>query len=210
MKNLKETLNGLAGELTGLLNTMLVSERINSQRCVAKDLDTTKTILNYKDGSEEFSQEDLNLIGQELESLTTEIKGIANTMLTSERINSQRCVAKDIDTTKTIFDSEEEVKDFSESDIKELTDEAKGIVNAMLTSERINSQRCVAKDIDTTKTIFDATDKSEEVNKKDIENIIEELKDLVKMMLVSERVNSQRCVSKDVDTTKTIFDNKEE
>ncbi|RDY23336.1 hypothetical protein CHF27_008805 [Romboutsia maritimum] len=206
MKNLKESLNNLVGELSGILNTMLVSERINSQRCVAKDIDTTKTIINHKDETEEFTQNDLNSIGKELEVLTTEIKGIANEMLVSERINSQRCIAKDIDTTKTIFDSSDENKEFTKEDIKELTEEVKGIVGEMLVSERINSQRCVAKDIDTTKTIFDNNDKSEEVNKSDIENIIKELKDLVKMMLVSERVNSQRCVTKDIDTTKTIFD----
>lgn len=33
------------------------------------------------------------------------LKGIGNFMLTCERINSQRCVANDIDTTKTILEN---------------------------------------------------------------------------------------------------------
>lgn len=32
------------------------------------------------------------------------LKGIANYMLTSERINSQRCVNENLDTTKTIIE----------------------------------------------------------------------------------------------------------
>lgn len=32
------------------------------------------------------------------------LKGVTSCMLTSERINSQRCLAKDIDTTKTIIE----------------------------------------------------------------------------------------------------------
>ncbi|WP_042273542.1 hypothetical protein [[Clostridium] dakarense] len=207
MKNLKEGLISLKEELLGLLNTMLVSERINSQRCVAKDIDTTKTILNHKDESEEFTQQDLDIIGKELQSLTKEIKGIANTILVSERINSQRCVAKDIDTTKTILNHKNGSEEFTAEEIKELADEAKGIINTILVSERINSQRCVAKDIDTTKTILNPKDETKEVNKKDIDSLIKELKDIVNMMLVSERVNSQRCVAKDIDTTKTIIEN---
>lgn len=207
MKNLKEGLISLKEELLGLLNTMLVSERINSQRCVAKDIDTTKTILNHKDESEEFTQHDLDIIGKELQSLTKEIKGIANTILVSERVNSQRCVAKDVDTTKTILNHKDESEEFTTEQIKDLADEAKGIINTILVSERINSQRCVAKDIDTTKTILNHKDESKEVNKKDIEILMQELKGIVKMMLVSERVNSQRCVAKDIDTTKTILEN---
>lgn len=38
-------------------------------------------------------------------NLKNTIIGIFNFMLTSERINSQRCVAKDIDTSKTIIDT---------------------------------------------------------------------------------------------------------
>lgn len=33
------------------------------------------------------------------------LKGIGNFLLVSERLNSQRCIAKDIDTTKTIIDN---------------------------------------------------------------------------------------------------------
>lgn len=40
MKKLKEILLGISSH-------MLTSERINSQRCVAKDIDTTKTIIEY-------------------------------------------------------------------------------------------------------------------------------------------------------------------
>ena len=40
-----------------------------------------------------------------LNKLARTIKGIGGYLLVSERINSQRCVAKDIDTTKTIIDS---------------------------------------------------------------------------------------------------------
>ena len=40
-----------------------------------------------------------------LTKLTNALKGISNYLLVNERINSQRCLAKDIDTTKTIIDS---------------------------------------------------------------------------------------------------------
>ncbi|MEG1311758.1 MAG: hypothetical protein RR942_08595 [Romboutsia sp.] len=208
MKSLKEKLINLKQDLLGLLNTMLVSERINSQRCVAQDIDTTKTILDNKDESEEFTQKDLNIIGKDLQKLINEINGIAKTMLVSERMNSQRCVAQDIDTTKTIINYKDESQEFTTEKIKELTDEAKGIIKTMLVSERINSQRCVAKDIDTTNTILNHKDDSEEISKNDIKYVVEELKDIVNMMLVSERINSQRCVAQDIDTTKTILDNK--
>ena len=209
MQSLKEKLFNLKNELLGLLNTMLVSERINSQRCVAQDIDTTKTIIEHKDESEEFSQNDLNKIGEDLYSLTSEIKGIAKTILVSERINSQRCVAQDIDTTKTIIDHKDETKEFSKDEIKELVDEAKTMVQTMLVSERINSQRCVAQDIDTTKTIIDHKDETEEIKKSDIEELVTELKGIVKTMLVSERINSQRCMAQDIDTTKTIIEHEE-
>lgn len=32
----------------GITKYLLVNERINSQRCVAKNIDTTKTIIDYK------------------------------------------------------------------------------------------------------------------------------------------------------------------
>lgn len=34
--------------LKGIMNHLLVGERINSQRCLAKDLNTTKTIIDNK------------------------------------------------------------------------------------------------------------------------------------------------------------------
>lgn len=40
MKKIKEMLMGIGSYL-------LTSERINSQRCVAQDIDTTKTIIEY-------------------------------------------------------------------------------------------------------------------------------------------------------------------
>jgi hypothetical protein len=208
MKKLNEVLKGLKDDLSGLLSTMLISERMNSQKCIAKDLDTTKTIVDYKDESDEFSQEDLNRIGRKIGKLTEDIKGMANVMLTSERINSQRCIAKDIDTTKTIIDAKNESNKFTEEDIKNLVEEAKKIVATMLISERVNSQRCIAKDIDTTRTIIDYDDKKDEISKSEIEKITNELKGIVDTMLVSERINSQRCIAKDIDTTTTIIEQK--
>ncbi|MCR8746352.1 hypothetical protein [Romboutsia lituseburensis] len=208
MKKVSVVLENLKDELAGLLNVMLVSERMNSQRCIAKDVDTTKTIIDHKNESEEFSQDDLNKIGMEIGKLTQDLKGMANEMLVSERINSQRCIAKDVDTTKTIVDHKENKTEFTKEEINKLAEEAKQLVNTMLVSERINSQRCIAKDIDTTKTIIDHDNKKEEVNKTDINTLIKELKGIVAEMLVSERINSQRCIAKDVDTTKTIIDHK--
>ncbi|MGL5348808.1 MAG: hypothetical protein ACRDA3_15775 [Peptostreptococcaceae bacterium] len=40
-----------------------------------------------------------------LDKITNAVKGILNFILVNERINSQRCVAKDIDTTKTVIES---------------------------------------------------------------------------------------------------------
>ena len=48
MNSLKEKLLNLKIDLKGLTKMILVSERINSQRCVAKDIDTTKTIIEQK------------------------------------------------------------------------------------------------------------------------------------------------------------------
>ncbi|CEH32965.1 hypothetical protein [Romboutsia lituseburensis] len=208
MKKVSVVLENLKDELSGLLNVMLVSERMNSQRCIAKDVDTTKTIIDHKNESEEFSQEDLNKIGVEIGKLTQDLKGMANEMLVSERINSQRCIAKDIDTTKTIVDHNDNKTEFTKEEINKLAEEAKQLVNTMLVSERINSQKCIAKDVDTTKTIIEHDNKKEEVNKTDINTLIKELKGIVAEMLVSERINSQRCIAKDVDTTKTIIDHK--
>mgnify|MGYP001562231982 CR=1 FL=1 len=41
-------INKLAKTLKGISKYLLVSERINSQKCLAKDLDTTKTIIDNK------------------------------------------------------------------------------------------------------------------------------------------------------------------
>lgn len=38
--------------------------------------------------------------------------------------------------------------------------------------------------------------------------VIKSLKDLSKFLLVNERINSQKCVAQDIDTTKTIIENK--
>ena len=152
----------------------------------------------------------MNSLKEKLLNLKIDLKGLTKMILVSERINSQRCVAKDIDTTKTIIEQKDESKVFTKEDIKELADEAKGIVQTILVSERINSQRCVAKDIDTTKTIIEHKDKKENDNieESDIKEIVTDLKGIVQTILVSERINSQRCVAKDIDTTKTIIEHK--
>lgn len=46
--NFNKSLNNLKDELSNLLKMMLVSERINSQRCLNQDLDTSKTIIDHK------------------------------------------------------------------------------------------------------------------------------------------------------------------
>ena len=153
----------------------------------------------------------MNSLKEKLLNLKIDLKGLTKMILVSERINSQRCVAKDIDTTKTIIEQKDESKVFTKEDIKELADEAKGIVQTILVSERINSQRCVAKDIDTTKTIIEHKDEKENDNieeESDIKEIVTDLKGIVQTILVSERINSQRCVAKDIDTTKTIIEHK--
>ena len=153
----------------------------------------------------------MNSLKEKLLNLKIDLKGLTKMILVSERINSQRCVAKDIDTTKTIIEQKDESKVFTKEDIKELADEAKGIVQTILVSERINSQRCVAKDIDTTKTIIEHKDEEENdtiEEESDIKEIVTDLKGIVQTILVSERINSQRCVAKDIDTTKTIIEQK--
>lgn len=40
-----------------------------------------------------------------LNKIVTTLKGISKYLLVNERINSQRCVAKDINTTRTILDN---------------------------------------------------------------------------------------------------------
>ena len=153
----------------------------------------------------------MNSLKEKLLNLKIDLKGLTKMILVSERINSQRCVAKDIDTTKTIIEQKDESKVFTKEDIKELADEAKGIVQTILVSERINSQRCVAKDIDTTKTIIEHKDEEENdtiEEESDIKEIVTDLKGIVQTILVSERITSQRCVAKDIDTTKTIIEHK--
>lgn len=46
----------------------------------------------------------------------------------------------------------------------------------------------------------------ENKNKK---KVIKSLKELSNFLLVNERINSQRCVAQDIDTTKTIIENKD-
>lgn len=41
-------LNKLARTMKEITSYILVNERINSQRCVAKDIDTTRTIIDSK------------------------------------------------------------------------------------------------------------------------------------------------------------------
>lgn len=41
-----------------------------------------------------------------------------------------------------------------------------------------------------------------------MKKLIEALKGISAFLLVNERINSQRCVAKDIDTTKTIIENK--
>ncbi|CEI71907.1 MULTISPECIES: hypothetical protein [Romboutsia] len=212
MKKLGNVLHGLKEELTGLAGVMLASERMNTQRCIGKDLDTTKTIIDQDVEKEELTQEELNKLGKEISTIAKEIKGISGVMLTSERINTQRCIGKDLDTTKTIIDQSVDKEEFTEEEISNLVEEAKNMVDTMLVSERINSQRCIGKDLDTTKTIIDPKEAKkeidkEEIGKKEIEKLVHELKGLLAEMLVSERINSQRCIGKDLDTTKTIIDN---
>ena len=43
----------------------------------------------------------------------------------------------------------------------------------------------------------------------DNKKVIKSLKDLSKFILVNERISSQRCVAQNVDTTKTIIENKD-
>ncbi len=160
MKKLGNVLHGLKEELTGLAGVMLASERINTQRCIGKDLDTTKTIIDQDVEKEELTQEELNKLGKEISTIAKEIKGISGVMLTSERINTQRCIGKDLDTTKTIIDQKEVKKEIDKEEIgkkeiEKLVHELKGLLAEMLVSERINSQRCIGKDLDTTKTIID-------------------------------------------------------
>ncbi|UPA32121.1 hypothetical protein L0P85_08305 [Terrisporobacter glycolicus] len=214
---LNNALSHLKEELSDLLSMMLVSERINSQRCLNQDIDTSKTIIDHKDTSEEFSQKDLNAIGLEIYKLATEIKGMYNMMLVSERINSQRCLNQDLDTSKTIIDHKNTSEEFTEDEVDILIQETRKLVDTMLVSERTNSQRCLNQDLDTSKTIIDHKEKSDnskqsakgKTKKQELENTIQELKGILNEMLISERINSQRCLNQDLDTSKTIIDHKE-
>lgn len=154
--NFNKSLSNLKDELSNLLKMMLVSERINSQRCLNDGLDTTKTIIDHKEDSEELTEE-------EIDNLLQEARRLLKMMLVSERINSQRCLNDGLDTTKTIIDHVEKIEnDKHPSRLKEKKEELqkivaqiKGILNEMLVLERINSQRCLNEDLDTTKTIID-------------------------------------------------------
>lgn len=149
-----KSLSSLKGELSNLLKIMLVSERINSQRCLNDDLDTTKTIIDNKGNCEEFTEE-------EIDNLLAESKRLLQMMLVSERINSQRCLNDDLDTTKTIIEHAEKIDSSNlklqdkKVELDKVISQIKGILNEMLVLERINSQRCLNHDLDTTKTIID-------------------------------------------------------
>ena len=154
--NLNKSLNNLKDEMSNLLKMMLVSERINSQRCLNQNLDTSKTIIDHKETSEEFTEE-------EIDHLIKEGKRLLDMMLVSERINSQRCLNQDLDTTKTIIDHVEKIEDdkphsqlkIKKIELENIINQIKGILNEMFILERINSQRCLNQDLDTTKTIID-------------------------------------------------------
>ena len=154
--NLNKSLNNLKDELGNLLKMILVSERINSQRCLNQDLDTSKTILDHKETKEEITQD-------EIDNLIQEAKNLLNTMLVSERINSQRCLNQDLDTTRTIIEHIEKIEENKKDSIlkskkvelENIKNLIKGAFNEMLVTERINSQRCLNQDLDTSKTILD-------------------------------------------------------
>jgi len=153
---LNNALSHLKEELSDLLSMMLVSERINSQRCLNQNIDTSKTIIDHKNTSEEFTEEEVDILIQETRKLV-------DTMLVSERTNSQRCLNKDLDTSKTIIDHKEKLDNIKQvvkgktkkQELENTIQELKGILNEMLISERINSQRCLNQDLDTSKTIID-------------------------------------------------------
>ncbi|WGX75102.1 hypothetical protein QJS64_13580 [Paraclostridium bifermentans] len=48
MRKLHKSLTNLVENLKGVGGELLVSERLNTQRCIAKDIDTTKTIIDQK------------------------------------------------------------------------------------------------------------------------------------------------------------------
>lgn len=75
--NFNKSLSNLKDELTNLFKMMLVSERINSQRCLNEDLDTTKTIIDHVEKIENDNSklEDKKL---ELNKVINQIKGILN------------------------------------------------------------------------------------------------------------------------------------
>ena len=154
--SLNKSLNNLKDELGNLLKMILVSERINSQRCLNQDLDTTQTIIEHKETSDEITSE-------EIDNLIQEAKNMLNMMLVSERINSQRCLNQDLDTTKTIIEHIEKIEENKDHkhlkskkmELNKIKNSIKDVFNEMLVMERINSQRCLNQDLDTSKTILD-------------------------------------------------------
>ncbi|AUN14749.1 Uncharacterised protein [[Clostridium] sordellii] len=206
MQKINEVLKSFKDELKGIMDTMLVSERMNSQRCIAKDRDTTKTIIDRKEEPKQLSQSEMNKLHKELSKLVEDLKGIGGELLISERLNTQRCIAKDVDTTKTIIDQKEN-ENVDINEIEKLAEEAKGLVNTMVNEEKLNTETDIDKDINTTETIMDEEKNLE--NTEEFNKLIEELKTLMSTMLVGERLNTQRCLGKDMDTTKTIIDQKD-
>ncbi len=206
MKRINDVLKSFKDELKGIMDTMLVSERMNSQRCLAKDIDTTKTIIDQRESEErELSQGEMNKVHKELSKLVEDLKGISGEMLVSERLNTQRCLAKDIDTTKTIIDQKES-ENVGINEIEKLAKEAKGLVDTIMAEEALNTETKMKNDTDTTETIIDEEKNLE--NTEEFNKLIEELKSLTSTILVGERLNTQRCLAKDIDTTKTIIDRK--
>ncbi len=78
-------------------------------------------------------------------------------MVSEEKLNTETDSIKDVDTTETIIDREENLENTEE--FNKLVEELKTLMSTILVGERINTQRCIAKDIDTTKTIIDQKNK---------------------------------------------------
>ena len=205
MKKINEVLKEFKNELKGIMDTMLVSERLNSQRCIAKDINTTKTIIEPKEEKRELNEQEMKKLYKSLNNLVDSLKGVGEELLVSERLNTQRCIAKDINTTKTIIDQKEN-ENINMQEIEKLANEAKGLVSTMLSEEKLNEKIDIAKENNNTETIIDKEKKLE--NTDEFKKLVEELKTLMSTMLVGERLNTQRCIAKDVDTTKTIIDQK--
>ena len=77
MQKINEVLKSFKDELKGIMDTMLVSERMNSQRCIAKDVDTTKTIIDQK----ENENVDINEIEKLSDTVVADYRDKLNTRI---------------------------------------------------------------------------------------------------------------------------------